>query len=103
MKISVPATLWQCTEMPDNQEGNSFCPSEYSSWCKYWQDGGSQNYQLSVNFPKVIKDLLVPIFLDCETTTFYPNVQRQHKIQMKTLTKLFGKIAQRICSFKDMY
>ena len=44
MKISVPATLWQCTEMPDNQEGNSFCPSKYSSWCKYWQDGGSQNY-----------------------------------------------------------
>ena len=44
MKRSVPATLWHSAEMPDNQEGNSFCPSEYSSWCKYWQDGGSQNY-----------------------------------------------------------
>ena len=41
-----------------------FCPRDSNSWCKYWQDGGSEDYKSSVNLPKVIKDLLVPIFLD---------------------------------------
>ena len=52
--------------MPDNQERHAFCPRESNSWCKYWQNGGNEDYKLSVNLPKVIKDLLVPIFLDLQ-------------------------------------
>ena len=64
MKKSVLGTLWHCTDMPGNQNRHAFCPRESSSWCKYWQNGGNEDYNSSVNFPKVIKDLLVPIYLD---------------------------------------
>ena len=43
MKKSVHATLWHCTDMPDNQERHAFCPRESNSWCKYWQNGGSED------------------------------------------------------------
>ena len=64
MKKSVLGTLWHCTDMPDNQKRHVFCPRESSSWCKYWQNGGNEDYNSSVNLPKVIKDLLVLIYLD---------------------------------------
>ena len=64
MKKSVLGTLWHCTDMPDNQERYAFCPRESNSWCKYWHNGGNKDYKSSVNSPKVIKDLLVPIFSD---------------------------------------
>ena len=51
-------------DMPDNQERHAFCPRESNSWCKCWQNGGNEDYKSSINLPKVIKDLLVPIFLD---------------------------------------
>ena len=60
MKKSVLATLWHCTDMPDNQERHTFCPRESNSWCKYWQNGGNEDYKSSINLPKII----VPIFLD---------------------------------------
>ena len=64
MKKSLFSTLCHCTDMPDNQERQAFCPSESNSWCKYWQSGGSEDYKSSVNLPNVIRDLLVRIFLD---------------------------------------
>ena len=63
MKKSVLTTLWHRTDMPENQERHAFCPRESNSWCIYWQNGGSEDYKSSVNLPKVVKDLLVPIFL----------------------------------------
>ena len=63
MKKSVLATLWHCTDILDNLERHAFCLRE-SNCCKYWQNDGSEDYKSSVNLPKVIKDLLVPIFLD---------------------------------------
>ena len=48
-------TAWQPRET---------CISESNSWCKHQQNGGSEDYKSTVNLPKVIKELLVPIFLD---------------------------------------
>ena len=59
MKKSVLVTLWHCADMSDNQERHAFCPRQSNSWCKYWQNGGNEDYKSSVNLPKVIKDLLV--------------------------------------------
>ena len=83
MKKSVLATLWHCTDMPEKQERHAFCPRESNSWCKYWQNGGSEDCKSSVTLRKVIKDLLVPILLDLrddnllyrclEGTTQHPN------------------------------
>ena len=64
MKKSVLAPLWHCTDMPEKQERHAFCPRESNSWCKYWQNGGSEDCKSSVTLRKVIKGLLVPIFLD---------------------------------------
>ena len=44
MKKSVLGTLWHFTDMPDNQERHAFCPRVSSSWCKYWQNGGNEDY-----------------------------------------------------------
>ena len=64
MKKSILTMLWHCTDMSDNQEIHAFCPSEPNSLYKYCQNGGSEDCKSSVNLPKVIKDPLVPIFLD---------------------------------------
>ena len=64
MKKSVLVTLWHCVDMPDNQERHAFCPRQSNSWCKYWQNGGNEDYKLSVNLPKVIKDL--PVIYLCQ-------------------------------------
>ena len=64
MNKSVLVTLWHCTNMPDKQERHAFCPRESNSWCKYWQNSGNEDHKSSINLPKVIKDLLVPIFSD---------------------------------------
>lgn len=63
-KKTVLTSFWYCTDIPDNQERHQFCPRESNNCCTYWQNGGSGNYKSNVNLPKVIKDLLVQIFLD---------------------------------------
>ena len=51
-------------DIPDNQGRHQFCPRESNNCCTYWQNGGSGNCKSNVNLPKVVKDLLVQIFLD---------------------------------------
>ena len=55
MKESVLATLRHCTDTLDNQERYASCLRESNTWCKYWQNGGSEDYKSLVNLPKVIK------------------------------------------------
>ena len=57
--------------MPDNQESHAFCPTESNSWCKRWQNSGSEDYKSSANLPKVINDLLMPIFLDLRNDNLF--------------------------------
>ena len=80
-------------------ERHAFCPRESNSWYKYWQNGGNENYKSSANLPKMIKDLLKPIFLDLwddsllfrrlEATTQNPNEAFNQIIWKKFLKDIF--------------
>ena len=93
MKKSVLATLWDCWER------HAFCPRESNSSCKYWQNGGNEDYKSSANLPKIIKDLLKPIFLDLrddnllfqclEGTTQNPNEAFNQVIWKKCVKDIF--------------
>ena len=56
------ATLWHCTDMPGNQDRHAIYHRESNSWCKYWQNGDSEDHKSSVNLSKLSKIYLCQYF-----------------------------------------
>ena len=94
MKKLVLATLWHCTDMPHNQKRHAFCPGESNSCCKYWQNGGNEDYKSSSNLPKVTKDLLVLIFLDLRDDNL---LSRSSEGTTQNPNKVFNQIIWKKC------
>ena len=84
-----------CTDISDNQESYQFCQRESNSWCKYWQSGGSGNHKSSANLPKVIKDLLMLIFLNLQDDN---SLSRCLEATTQNPKDAFNKIIWKKCS-----
>ena len=64
MKKSVASLIHHCSEDDNDDNRHKYCPATGDSWCKYQADkiNNTSTYKKSINIPKAISDIIMPIF-----------------------------------------